>query len=229
MLLLPSTDKDGRPRLSYSQVSSWGKDSSFNSPIINGKTVKISGKEGYILEKFLNYQFPQSAMDAFAPFGQKVEDAICEQDFKGFYANEIETLKRIKPIGVFQREFTIDFGDFTLLGFKDDCDEEETHLRDYKTASESSVQQYYGDDYYQLDIYALDTFKKFGRLPEKLEVVAIERKGNPFRGEELTVGKEIWTIDRETSEKRLEFVEDKIRKTASEISDAYKLYLDVTT
>lgn len=226
-MILPSQDKDGRPRLSYSQVSSWNKDSSFNSPVINGKTVKISGKEGYILDKFLKYSFPQSAMDAFAPFGQKVEDAICDQNFKDFYKNEIATLKKIKPIGVFQREFTIDFGDFTLLGFKDDCDEKETHLRDYKTASENSVKQYYEDDYYQLDIYALDTFKKFGKLPKKLEVVAIERVGNPFRGEELTVGDRIWTIDRETSKERLDFVEDKVRKTAKEISSAYKLFLEV--
>jgi hypothetical protein len=228
MIILPTTDAQGKPRVSYSQVSSWNKKDSFNSPSINDKITKVSGKEGYILDKFLKYQFPQTAMDAFAPFGQKVEDAICTQDFKGFYANEIETLKKITPIGVFQKEFTIDFGDFVLLGFKDDCDEEEKHLRDYKTASASSVLQYQENDYYQLDIYALDTLKSKGYIPDLLEVVAIERLGNPFRNEELTVGDTIWVIERETSLQRLQEVEEYIRRTVNEISETYKLFLELT-
>lgn len=227
MILLPSTGTDGRPRVSYSQISSWNSDKAFNKPMIKDKFVEVSGKEGYILDKFLKYNFPSSPMDAFAPFGQKVEDAICNQDFKGFYKNEIDTLKRIKPIGVFQKEFVIDFGDFTLSGFKDDCDEEETILRDYKTCSVSSLEQYKKDTYYQLDIYALDTLKQKGRLPNTLEVVAIERKGNPFRGEELTVGENVWVIERQTSKERLEYLEEYIRATVEEISDTYKLYLEL--
>lgn len=228
-IILPSTNEEGKPRVSYSQINSWKSATSFEQPKnIDGKEMKLSGKAGYVLSKFLNYKFPDTPKQKFAPFGEKVEDAICKQVYKDFYKNEIEILKSIKPIGIFQKEFEIDFDDFVLTGFIDDSNKDASHLRDYKTCSKSSVKQYYEDDYWQLDIYAMDKWKKTGILPKHLEVVAIERLGNPFRNEELTVGDNVWYIDKETSEERLMYIESQIRNIVEEISNCYKIFLSMS-
>lgn len=226
-IILPSSTEEGQPRISYSQITSWNEEKSFNKAMVRGKLTEVPGKVGYILDKFLKYDFPPTAMDAFAPFGEKCENAICNQDFTGFDETETAILKTITPIGVFQHELNIDFGDFSLVGYIDDKNEDSSWLRDYKTCSKSTASRYEKDNYFQLDIYAMDEYFKSGRLPEKMEVVRIGRKGSPFKGEDLKVDCLFPTVYRTTSISRLQKVEEYIRKTVQEISDTYKIYLEI--
>jgi hypothetical protein len=101
-----------------------------------------------------------------------------------------------------------------------------THIRDYKTASEKSCKKYYEDPYEQLDVYALAVQQETGKVPKKLEVCAIERTGNGFKGGRnvLKVGENIWYIERKTSKERLAKLEDKIQQTVEEISFYYKIF-----
>lgn len=225
MILLPRTTAEGIPRISYSQLNTWIGEKAFNQVLVNNKLTEISGTTGYILKYFEDFAFPPSPMDIYAPFGQKVEDAICEQNYQGFDVEEIKILKSIKPIGTFQREVNIDFGEFIVYGLIDDCNEDQSYLRDYKTASKNSMKQYATDSYKQLDIYALDRYKKTGELPDKMEVCVILRGGSHFKPPLKVVGVDY--IDRSTDVGRLLYIEASIKAWVKEISDAYKVYLKI--
>jgi len=226
-MLLPRTDKNGKPRISYSQVKSWMSDTAFNKVLVNGDLKEIGGREGYILQYFLDYSFPPSPMDIYAPFGQAVEDAICTRDFSKFPEEEALILQSIVPVGVFQKEVNIDFGDFVLSGFIDDCDAELSYLRDYKTVSKSKIKQYYSPEYFQLDTYALANYFTTGDLPEKMEVVAILRGGS-HKQLPLKVTR-VEYIDRKVDVRNLIYAEAKIRGAVKEISMAYETFLEFKT
>lgn len=220
-LLLPRTDKDGKPYISYSQVKAFNAAKSFNLGIL--------GKYEYMLSYFFGEDFGDMG---WAQFGQEVEDYICERKHKRkFTADERKVLDSIEPLGVFQQEIAIDFGDFYMLGYIDDISKDFMHIRDYKTCSLNSSKQYYEDDYYQLDIYAMWVLQETGKLPEKLEVCMIERAGNCFRGggrKVLSVKENVWYHPRETSMERIEYLRKYIRDTANEISQHYKAYQSLT-
>lgn len=241
-LLLPRVDEEGKSYISYSQIKSWNAAKGFNTGAL--------GKYEYMYSYFFGERWPDMG---WAEFGQDVEDFICyhkapnvlEMDeerkakgeklltdvFASFDAKEKGIMKKIKPLGTFQKEIKIDFGGFYLLGYIDDATADFSHLRDYKTCSKNSSQQYYEDDYYQLDLYALWVLQETGKLPKKLEVCMIERAGNCFRGGgrgALSVKGEIWYHERKTGQDRLEYLEGYIRDTAQDISKHYKAFLSLT-
>lgn len=217
---LPRDTKEGKPRISYSQIQNWKELKSFN--------LKIEGKMEYMIEYFMGYNFPDQG---WGEFGQDVEEYIGTRGKADKFTDEEKAvLDTIEPLGVLSDEFEIDFGEFVLVGIIDDRTKDWSKIRDYKTASKNSAKKYEEDEYFQLDVYALKTYLESGFIPE-LEVKIIERKGNcMFTGgrEVLTVGKEIWTIERKTSEERLEALKREIITTAIEISEYYKQYLKLT-
>lgn len=245
-LILPKK-RDGRQYLSYSQIKSWNSMKSFN--------LSINGKFEYILEYFFGEDFGDMG---WAEFGQDVENYICYRDMdpsriadldakviadnkkygkneklvseslKAFAPEEKKVLETITPLGVFQQEGLIHFDDFDVLLYIDDATEDFMHIRDYKSASENSSKQYYKDDYWQLDVYGMWVKQEFARLPEKAEVVIIERAGNCFRGGGrgvLSVKDRVWYHERELTEKRQMLLKQQIKTTAKEISDCYKMFL----
>lgn len=217
MIILPKQDKNGNYYISYSQINAWNDLKGFNT----GKP----GTHEYIRSYFLGERYEQNS---FATFGKEVEDYICYRGSKDkFDKREREVLNSIKPLGVFQHPIIINFDGYYLAGIIDDCDESFTKLRDYKTCSTKSAEKYYKDEYEQLDVYALGIKQKIGLLPKELEVCAIERTGNGFRGgrDVLKVGEEVWYIPRKTNEKRLNTLERKIQRTVEEISHLYKIFL----
>lgn len=219
-IILPRKNKEGKYRVSYSQINSWNEKKAFNT--LNGKA--ITGKEGYILDYFLNHEFPPSMMDVYAPWGSKVEDAICMGIYDGFDKQEIEILKSIETLGVFQSEVSIDFGDFCLEGFIDDTNEDRSIIRDYKTASESSAKKYSTLEYRQLEVYALDYYKKTGLIPHT-EVCLILREGSHIKPPMKVAGTRI--IPRSIAESTLNEVEQWVINTVSEISTCYKVWLKI--
>lgn len=75
-------------------------------------------------------------------------------------------------------------------------------------------------------MYALAIRNIHGFIPQKLEVVCIERLGNGFKGgrDVMTVGKEIWYINKETNNEKLDKLYDDILKTAKEISSYWEVF-----
>lgn len=217
-ILLPRLDAEGTPYISYSQIKLWNEAKSFN--------LGVAGKQEYMRSYFLGEEYPDKG--GFGAFGQDVEDYIANR--KGgekFTDAEKETLDRIEPLGVFQKEFKMQYDGFYMKGFIDDTKPDFSKIRDYKTASEKSKAKYYEDDYNQLDIYALAIKKEHGKLPAEMEVCIIERLGNGFKGgrEAMQVGSQIWYVQRETTAKRLQTLENYIFTTVAEISKYYSVFL----
>lgn len=244
-IVLPRTDKDGNYYVSYSQLSSFTSDSGFNT--------RLPGHLEYFQSYFLKQRWPDQG---WALFGSQVEDYICYRNapedviakmdkelseqgnstiseaLASFTDEEKKVLDTIEPLGTFQKEIRIWlFENVYLLGYIDDCTEDLSWLRDYKTCSLASSKQYYTDTYKQLDIYSLYAKQETGKIPEKLEVVMIERKGNCFGMTEardvLSVGKKVWYHERTTTEEKLFQLEGWMKKRVLEISDYYKLFLDL--
>jgi len=217
IIQLPRVTESGKPRISYSQIRSYKSKKSFN--------LQIDGSLEYMIEYFMGHKFPDVG---WGEFGHDVEGYIGERKFaEKFDEDEKKILDNIEPLGVLGEEFEIDFGEFVLVMIIDDRAKDWAKIRDYKTASKNSSKRYYEEDYKQLDIYALKPYMESGFIPE-LEVKVIERKGNCMFGggrDVLKVGKEVWTIQRETSEERLEVIKNEIFTTVIEISDLYKEYL----
>lgn len=219
-MILPRKDKEGKYYLSYSQISTWASLKGFNT-----------GRPGY--QEFIrSYFFGEEHGDeqGWAQFGSEVEDYICaRKGAENFTEDERKVLETIEPLGLFQHEIMIPFDGFYLKGFIDDAKPDFSKLRDYKTASEKSSQKYYGEDYKQLDIYALHVYKQNGFIPD-IEVCVIEREGNPFRGggrSVLKVKEKVWYIPRTTDGIKLQKLQEYIIKTAQEISECYKIYLNL--
>lgn len=215
-ILLPKTTEEGKPLISYSQIKAFNETKGFNT--------KAEGKLEYIYKYFLGYKFPDLG---WAEFGKDVEAFIADREGgEKFTEEERQTLEKIETLGITGEQFYLDYGAFVFTGIIDDRTEDWSKLRDYKTASKKSVKQYFLDDYTQLDLYALAAIEKTGLIPS-LEVCAIERKGNAFRGgrEVLKVGGEVWYIEKKTTEERLQRLKDEIFSTAIKISEYYKVFL----
>lgn len=218
-MILPAKDSDGRYFVSYSQVASWNETKGFNTGML--------GRHEYIKKYFLKETFEDKY--GFATFGKEVEDYITTRGSADkFTADEKAVLETIIPLGKFQQQFKLEYPEFYVLGYRDDCNEEFTKIRDYKTASKNSAKKYYEDGYYQLDIYAMAMQQKTGKLPE-LEVCVIERLGNGFRGgrDVMSVGKEVWYIPRTTNAERINSLHTIINNTVNEISQYYEVFLEL--
>ena len=216
-ILLPRTNKQGKPRISYSQYKTYTDKKSFN--------LSVDGWIEYMASYFLNMKFKDKG---WGEFGKDVESYIENQKNKNkFTKKELVTLDKIEPLGVFQEEFEIDMGEFVLVGIIDDRKQDWSIIRDYKTASANSKKQYEDKSYKQLKLYSLKALEVTGKLP-KIEIVVIERKGNcMWKGgrDVLTVGKEIWNIEQTVTMEELEDLKTDIVKVATEISDLYKMYI----
>ena len=217
MINLPKKDEEGVCTISYSQVSSWNE--------VKGYNTKMLGKKEYILKYFLGVEFDDVG---FGEFGTKVGESLENNSFTEFSPEETKTLKKVNRLDLFERKVKIDFKEegFYLYGYIDTCTEDLMHIKDYKTASENSKKKYSTDGYFQLDIYALGVFEETGKYPEKMDVEIIERKGNAFRGglSALSIGTDIWIIDRKVIPQRLKEIKSNILKTAKEISGYYSIY-----
>lgn len=244
-IILPRKDENGEYYISYSQYTSYKDKAGFNTGLL--------GMYEYIQGYFLGQSWPDQG---WALFGTQVEDYICYRDLpekerlkmdaelsaqglstiteaiNSLTEEEKETLNKIEPLGNFQIKVKYYlFPGVYLLGFIDDGTDDLSVIRDYKTASNNSRKRYYTDDYKQLDLYSLWVRQETGKLPETMEVKIIERKGNCFgmveRRDLLSVGGEIWTHERETTEERLFMLEADLKKTVLEISSLYKTFLNV--
>lgn len=214
-MTLPRIDKEtGRPYISYSQYKLWNSDKSFN--------LGVEGKLEYIQEYMLGREFPDAG---WGQFGHEVEDYICKRaNAQAFTEEERKILHQITPLGQFQVQGLLNMGDYDIKVVLDDATPDFSKIRDYKTASKRSSQQYFSDDYIQLDLYGEWVYRTTGKYPE-LEVCIIERGGNCMFGKgrgALFVKGEIWYHTRQTNVDRVNALLDDMDKTAKEISEYYQ-------
>ncbi|MGB3495749.1 MAG: PD-(D/E)XK nuclease family protein [Elainellaceae cyanobacterium] len=214
-IVLPKKNEEGKSYISYSQYNKWKSD-----------------KKDYIKSYFLGERFEGNA---YTDFGSLIGEALENNDFSGFTPEEVKLLSKVTRLDQFEREIVWDFGDFFVKGFidtndslldsiKPDAKEVVTKIVDYKTGASNKVSVYEADDYDQVAIYAGAIEQETGHLPTKGWVELIERTGNPFKGEELKLGKKVFTIPQDVSKKKIEETRAKVLKVAKEISAAYKVF-----
>lgn len=217
-LILPTTNKQGKPKLSYSQYKLWKEDKGFNTGLL--------GKYEYIRKYFLKEEYEDAG---FGLFGTQVQEYIQERKHTDLFdENEKKTLDSIEPLDVFEHEFELDLGGFVVQGFIDDMKKDHSKYRDYKTASKKSKDKYYQDDYEQLDIYGLYSLKVNNFIPV-LELCIIERNGNAFTNgrNALKVGENVWWHEVQADKSKLEKLETELKKVAQEISEYYQTFQKV--
>ena len=211
----------GMPVTSWSQVESWTATKGFNTG--------MAGKKEYMVRYFLGERFPDMG---WGQFGTEVEDCVTLGECEPFTPKELETIKDIKPLGVFQEEIVIDFGDFCLLGYIDDMSEPKDGVvdivRDYKTKSKSSKADLHDPKKLQLELYILGLQQR-GLKVENAEYVIIERLGgrecmNGGGRESLRIGTNVWRETYMFSDKSVERAEAIVRETVKEISNHYKIF-----
>lgn len=206
MINLPKRDSEGKQYLSYSQVSCF-----------------LKNKKDFIRQYF--YKEPIAFKD-YLLFGTKIGQALETNDFSGFTEKEQKTLSSIKRLDIFEKEIRLDFGEFYLKGFIDTIDKDFKHAIDYKTAGgESKIEEYKKKDYIQLLLYALGIEQETGKLPETISVILIDRKGNAYQRESLTLGEQVWEIPLELTEERLQYAKDRVIEVANQISRLYSVFL----
>lgn len=222
MMILPRKDKNGNYYVSYSQITAWHEAKGFDTG--------LPGKTEFIRKYFLGETFEDTK--GFALFGTEVEGYVTERAYADkFTDREKQVLEQIKPLGVFQKEFNLQYDGFYVLGYIDDMLPDGSMIRDYKTASKKSGKKYEEDSYFQLDLYALALQQELGALPKEMEVCIIERQGNGFNGgrDVMSVANDVWYIQRKTNKERLDNLEKYILETAKEISEYYQVFLKLNT
>ena len=212
----------GKPMISWSQIETWTSKSGFNTG--------MEGFQEYILKYFIGASFPDMG---WGTFGTEVENYICTKgDDDKFDALEKETLDKITPLGTFQQEILVDFGDFLVLGFIDDATADFKKLRDYKTKSESSKKDLHDDKKHQMEIYTLWIQQEFGYIPDEIEYCIIERLGGAecMKGggrDVLKVGERIWYEPYTLDQTRLDQTRKLVIDTVNEISEYYRTYVKI--
>jgi len=201
---LPKSDEQGKPYVSYSQLSKFRENRS---------------------DYFKNYFFGERFEgNAYTEFGTTVGEALENNDFKGFNTKEKKFLETIPRLDEFERKIELDFGDYYVVGYIDSNDSKCRKLIDYKTGDLGKVSKYDSDVYDQIQIYALAIEQETGTLPKEGSVILVERTGNAFKGEKLRLGTEYVEIPQDFSKEALDKVKSDIVKTVEDISDYWKAY-----
>lgn len=165
---LPSKDKNGNSYLSYSQISMFLKD-------------KEQFIKSYILkEPFIGNEYTE--------FGSKVGKALELDVYDNFTDSEIKTLKKVERLDIFEKQISINYDSFYLVGYIDSCSLDMTRIIDYKTGGKGKESQYSDINYTQLHYYALGIRQETGIKVKDASVEFIRRVGSLSSG--LKVGSE---------------------------------------
>ena len=115
MIDLPKKDENNVNYISYSQIKMWNEEKTFLK--------NYSGKEGYIRRYF--FKEKEEDFTGYSRFGTEVENYITlRMDGDKFSNKEKQLLETIKPLGVFQKEFRLEYDDFYVIGYIDDLTED---------------------------------------------------------------------------------------------------------
>ena len=203
---LPKKDKNGKSRLSYSQIKCFKEN-----------------KQDYINRYILNEPF---VSNEYIDFGSKVGEALEQNNFNNFHELEENILKKVERLDEFEKFVKLDFGGFIMFGYIDSNTKDLSKIIDYKTGGKKKELIYSKEEYTQLCFYALALKQEYNKTPDKAEVHFIRRAGNLYRGQQLVVALEdpiVISVD--ISEERLKKVYWETIETAKEIEAFYLDYL----
>jgi hypothetical protein len=201
---LPSKDKYGNSYLSYSQINTFLKD-------------KDQFIKTYILkEPFIGNEYTE--------FGSKVGKALELDDYSNFIESEINTLKKVTRLDLFEQRILINYDSFYLIGYLDTCSNDLTKIIDYKTGGYQKEFQYSDPDYVQLCYYAIGIKQETGIVVKDASVEFIRRSGNLKNGL-LVSNEDPIKIPVDVSEKRLSNVYYTTIKIAKDIEAFYLDYV----
>jgi len=205
-LNLPKQDEQGVSMYSYSQHAKW-----------------FDNRKEYIKQYFFKDTFEGNS---YTEFGTKVGEALENNDFSMFSKKEGDTLSSVTRLDEFERPIKLSFPElnFYIRGYIDTNDKALTTLIDYKTGDVSKISKYEDEEYDQLAIYAAAIEQEMGVLPSKAYVQLIEREGNPWKAEVLSVGNKVHNIPQDITLKNIKSVKAKIVKGAREVSSFYKVF-----
>lgn len=220
VLVLPQRDENGKPYLSYSQISAWKK-----------------SKRDYIRQYFFGEEDTKPQLEPYSKFGKKLGKALETGDFSEFTEEEQMFLRTIPRYDEFERKIYLKMDGFYVTGYIDTNDivykkENSVPIKivetiaDYKTGEiHRRQEEYESDDYLQIPIYAAAIEQETGYLPKYAYVFLIQRDGNAFKGEELTLGREYITITKDVGREVIDKTLIEIQEIAEEISEYYQIFL----
>ena len=205
-LNLPRKDKNGKSRLSYSQIKCFKEN-----------------KQEFINRYILNEPF---VSNEYIEFGSKVGEALENNNFNNFHELEEDILRRVERLDEFEKFVVLDFGGFIMYGYIDTVSKDLSKIIDYKTGGKKKEFTYLKEDYTQLCYYALALKQEYGVTPELAQVHFIRRGGNLYRNQPLVVAQEDpIIIDVDISEERLKKVYWDTIRIAEEIESFYLDYI----
>lgn len=205
----------GRPKLSYSQYTS------FKDDLYRGR---------YISNYFMGIPDPGNI---FSDYGGKCGEYLEKQDISDLSEFDREVLDSIHTPenSRFEVEVVVDMlpltgVDFVMQGFidRESKTDHGLYIIDFKTGNHTDKAEYYAsEEYGQTTLYS------FVRESEGEEiaysgVILFERKGNGMEKYPLRLSGEVKEIETPYSKERAMKLFDDIAKVTVEISDYYKLY-----
>lgn len=226
-IVLPRTyknDKSGRypqhvgkPKISYSQHTSW---------------IEESYRPEYILQYFSKIDV---GSNIFAEYGGETGEYI-ENYAKGVKNNPImlnkESIDVLQGIhypekSEYEEEIVVDCGHYVIQGFIDRTEyisDKEVGILDFKTGNiDKKVEFYSSEDYGQTTLYSYQKTQEGFKIGYS-KVLLLGRKGNGREGHPLRLSGDSVYIDTPYSEERAQKVLKKIDNSVNEIAEAYKTY-----
>ncbi len=207
-LILPRMDENNKYYMSYSQISTWKK-----------------SKRDYIRKYFFG-ESSSPQLQRYGDFGNKVGEALEKNDFSEFTEKEATMLCTVPRYDEFERKIIVQRKGYYIIGYIDTNTKDCIKIADYKTGEiEARLPDYESDDYWQLSIYAEGLRQQTGKLPKEAHVYLIERHGNAFKGEDLTLGERYETIEKNVSKDYVNNILNQADMITQEISSLYVEFL----
>lgn len=197
--------------LSYSQISSY-----------------LKYKKDYYSSYFYGTPFTGNA---YTEFGSRIGEALENEDFSKFTEKEQEFLKTIPRGDEFEREINLKLSNGVYVtGFIDTNKSCLTWLLDYKTGTEGKIGEYNNPmKYIQIPLYAGAIEQETEVIPKDCGVILIDRKGNAFANEELTLGNEFWHIPLKVGREEVDNAIRMATEASESISREYEMFLKLNT
>jgi hypothetical protein len=213
----------GKPKLSYSQHTSW-KDPEY--------------KSDYIVQYFSGIKLPDGIWATFGgEVGTYIECRANKTEMPEFSMLSDEDKRFLDGLEypsdcIYEDEICVDLGEFVVEGYTDRSEYIKTvsvGILDYKTGNLDKKKEFYeSDEYAQTTLYCYQKVKEGFKI-EYSRVALLGRKGNNMTTKNgfqpIRLSGEFSVIETPYSSERAETILSDLRKSAEEISELYKVYL----
>lgn len=214
------THLNGKPKLSYSQFTSWKSDQ-YRAGYIKQYMAKIELPSG-IFAQYGSEVGEYKEWLGNGQIGNEPENSILTDADKEFLRSE-----KYPENSKYEDLILVDCGNFVIEGYIDRCiylPDNKVVIQDFKTGGEKKIADYASPDYGQTTLYCYDKVQN-GYDIERSEVILYDRKGNGRSNAPMRLTGKTTLIPTPYSEERAEKLLKDISKTALEISNYYTQFL----